>query len=156
MFHCHNLLSDLDRSTIPSKWRKRGFQPQFFRELSSPLARVAELCRNIREETDEAKRERLERKFQRLCVEHDEGITHKFKHRPAKGIAGEERLTILFPNQMKGAHTVPDIEARTRIYPGIIRKWLMEAGDGVICHPRIGKTPASYELGPLFQRLNQA
>jgi hypothetical protein len=133
---------------MPSKWRKRGFQPPFIRDLSNPLVRVAELVRKIREETDPMERERLERNFQRLCVEHAEAeeITHKFKHRTTKDIAPEDRLAILFPNGMKGAHTVPDIEARTRIYPGTIRQWLLEAGDGVICHPRIGKTPASYEL----------
>ncbi len=63
--------ADLDKSTRPNKWIKRGVQPEVAPKPPSPMQAIRSLMEQIRTEQDPAAKAVLERQFEAQCKAHD-------------------------------------------------------------------------------------
>jgi hypothetical protein len=63
--------ADLDKSTRPNKWIKRGVQPEVAPKPPSPMQAIRSLMEQIRLEQDPAAKAVLERQFESQCKAHD-------------------------------------------------------------------------------------
>lgn len=57
------MIEDIDKSTAPSKWVKRGAQPEYKPDQPDPVIKSARLARLIRESSDPIEKARLEKEF---------------------------------------------------------------------------------------------